>query len=207
MNSFPKYIILFIILCSLSSFAQKYTISGYIKDNSSNEDLIGANVVIKELNVGTVSNKYGFFSITVPKGKYTVEISFISFKTVIKTVDLNKSIKLTIDLETNSYMTDEVLVTGERTDENIKSKEMSVIKMPVDRIKELPVLFGEVDILKTIQLLPGVQSGGEGSSGFYVRGGGPDQNLILLDDAVVYNASHLMGFMSVFNADAVNDID
>jgi outer membrane receptor for ferrienterochelin and colicin len=109
-------------------------------------------------------------------------------------------------MQLDSYMTDEVVVSGERSDENIKSKEMSIIKMHVDRIKELPVLMGEVDILKTIQLLPGVQSGGEGSSGFYVRGGGPDQNLILLDDAVVYNASHLMGFMSVFNSDAINDI-
>ncbi len=206
MKSLSSYIFFIFIFCSLNSSAQKYTISGYVKDNSSNEDLIGANVVVKELNEGTVTNKYGFFSITIPKGKYTLEISFISFKTINRTIDLKKNIKLKINLETDSYMTDEVLVTGKRTDENIKSKEMSVIKMPVERIKELPVLFGEVDILKTIQLLPGVQSGGEGSSGFYVRGGGPDQNLILLDDAIVYNASHLMGFMSVFNADAVNDI-
>ncbi len=206
MKSLYNYIIFLIIICSLNVSAQKYTISGYIKDNSSNEDLIGANIVVKELNKGTVTNKYGFFSITVPKGKYTIEVSFISFKTITKIINLDKNIKLKISLETDSYLTDEVLVTGERTDENIKSKEISVIKMPVNRIKELPVIFGEVDILKTIQLLPGVQSGGEGSAGFYVRGGGPDQNLILLDDAVVYNASHLMGFMSVFNADAVNDI-
>lgn len=200
------YILSFLLLLNNIASAQKYTISGYVKDASSNEDLIGANIVIKELNIGAVTNKYGFYSLTVPKGNYQVEYSFISFKTVSKKIELNKNIKINIQMELDSYVTDEVIVSGERTDENIKSKEMSVIKMPVERIKELPVIFGEVDILKTIQLLPGVQSGGEGSSGFYVRGGGPDQNLILLDEAVVYNASHLMGFMSVFNADAINDV-
>ena len=198
--------ILLFFISILTISAQKYTISGYVKDFSSNEDLIGANVVIKELKVGTVSNKFGFYSITVPKGNYTVEFSFISFKTITKSINLDKNQKINIQLQVDSYMTDEVVVSGERTDANIKSKEMSVIKMPIKRIKELPALMGEVDILKSIQLLPGVQSGGEGSSGFYVRGGGPDQNLILLDDAVVYNASHLMGFMSVFNSDAINDI-
>ena len=203
-----KRIIYAIILLAtvLSASAQKYTISGYVKDSNSNEDLIGANIVVKELNIGAVTNKFGFYSITIPKGDYTIEYSFISFKTISKKLSLKQNIKLNINMHLDSYMTDEVVVSGERTDENIKSKEMSIIKMPVERIKELPVLMGEVDILKTIQLLPGVQSGGEGSSGFYVRGGGPDQNLILLDDAVVYNASHLMGFMSVFNADAINDI-
>lgn len=188
------------------AFSQKYTISGYVKDVNSNEDLIGANIVIKELNIGAVTNKYGFYSITIPKGKYQIEYSFISFKTITKKISLNKNLTINIQMEPDSYMTDEVVVSGERRDENIRKKEMSVIKMPVERIKEMPVIFGEVDILKTIQLLPGVQSGGEGSSGFYVRGGGPDQNLILLDEAVVYNASHLMGFMSVFNADAINDV-
>lgn len=194
------------LLISNSAMGQKYTISGFIKDNDSNEDLIGANVVVKELNSGTVTNKYGFYSFTVPQGDYTLEISFISFKTITQKIKLSKNLKLNFDMKADSYMTKEVIVSGKRTDENIKSKEMSVIEMPVERIKELPVIFGEVDILKTIQLLPGVQSGGEGSAGFYVRGGGPDQNLILLDDAVVYNASHLMGFMSVFNADAINNV-
>ena len=206
MKQHISLIIISLLFLSSASWAQKYTISGYVKDVSSNEDLIGANIVIKELKVGTVTNKYGFFSITIPKGKYHVEFSFISFKTITKEIELAKNTKMNIQMEADSYMTDEVVVTGERSDENIKSKEMSIIKMPVERIKELPVIFGEVDILKTIQLLPGVQSGGEGSSGFYVRGGGPDQNLILLDEAVVYNASHLMGFMSVFNADAINDV-
>lgn len=198
--------VILLISTHLFSNAQNFTISGYVKDQSSDEDLIGANIVIKELNKGTVANKYGFYSITIPKGKYQIEFSFISYKTELKSIDLNKNIQLNILLQPESYVTDEVLVSAERTDENVTNKAMSVIKMPVERIKELPVLFGEVDILKTIQLLPGVQSGGEGSAGFYVRGGGPDQNLILLDDAVVYNASHLMGFMSVFNADAINDV-
>ncbi len=199
-------LILFLLLLNYVSFSQKHTISGYVKDLSSNEDLIGANIVVKELNIGAVTNKYGFYSLTVPKGEYHIEYSFISFKTISKKISLTKNIKINIQMEIDSYVTDEVVVSGERTDENIKSKEMSVITMPVERIKEMPVIFGEVDILKTIQLLPGVQSGGEGSSGFYVRGGGPDQNLILLDEAVVYNASHLMGFISVFNADAINDV-
>ncbi|MBN2668651.1 MAG: TonB-dependent receptor [Bacteroidales bacterium] len=186
--------------------AQKYTISGYIRDVESGEELIGANIVIKPLNLGAVANKYGFYSLTVPEGEYVIEFSFISFKTITKNIQLKSNQKLNIELYPESLVADEVVVSAEKSDVNIKSKEMSVITMPVERIKELPVLFGETDILKSIQLLPGVQSGGEGSSGFYVRGGGPDQNLILLDEAVVYNASHLMGFMSVFNADVISDV-
>ena len=203
-----KFINIIFLVFFLSSFvnAQKYTLSGYIKDKASREDLIGVNIVVKELKIGTISNRYGFYSITLPKGNYTIEFSFLGYKTQTEKIHLTKSIKKNILFEEASYMTKEVVISSERTDQNIKGKEMSVIKMPVERIKEVPVLFGETDVLKTLQLLPGVQSGGEGDVGLYVRGGGPDQNLIMLDESVVYNASHLMGFVSVFNADAINDV-
>ncbi len=199
-------IALYSVFCVSSLMAQNYTISGYVRDASSNEELIGASVVIKGKQMGVITNKYGFYSITLAKGNVELEISYLGFKTIVKKLILDKDINLNVKLEADSYTTQEVVVSAQKTDENVRSKELSIVKMPIERIKELPVIFGETDILKSIQLLPGVQSGGEGSAGFYVRGGGPDQNLILLDEAVVYNASHLMGFMSVFNSDAVSDI-
>lgn len=187
-------------------FSQKYTISGYIKDNSSGEELIGANIYVKELSNGTISNQYGYYSITLPKGTYTLQVSFIGFQDYTKNINLNKNIKLNINVSSKAIQTKEVVISTERG-KNIESTQMGAVKLPVEKIKSLPAFMGEVDILKTIQLLPGVQSGGEGNTGFYVRGGGPDQNLILLDEATVYNASHLFGFFSVFNADAVKDIN
>ena len=187
--------------------AQKHTISGYVRDLNSGEDLIGANVYIKELSKGTITNTYGFYSITIPAGNYSFAVSFIGYKDYTKKIKLDKNYKLNVSIGENIITTGEVVVTGERPEDNIESTQMGAIKLPVASIKKLPAIFGEVDILKTIQLLPGVQSGGEGNAGFYVRGGGPDQNLILLDEAVVYNASHLFGFFSVFNSDAVKDIN
>ena len=187
-------------------FGQKYTISGYVKDNSTGEDMIGANVYIKEISKGTVSNQYGFYSITVPKGKYTIAVSFIGYQDFTKKIILDKNIKLNIQSKPNVIVAKEAVVSSERT-KNIESTQMGAVRLPVEKIKVMPAFMGEVDIIKTIQLLPGVQSGGEGNTGFYVRGGGPDQNLILLDEAVVYNAAHLFGFFSVFNADAVKDIN
>jgi len=198
-------IILFIFLSTII-FAQKYTISGYVKDNSSGEELIGANVYIKELLKGTTSNQYGFYSITLPKGKYTLQVSFIGYQDFSKEIDLTKNVKLNINVKPKIIQTKEIVISSERG-KNVESTQMGAVKLPVEKIKELPAFMGEVDVLKTIQLLPGVQSGGEGNTGFYVRGGGPDQNLILLDEATVYNASHLFGFFSVFNADAIKDIN
>ena len=204
----PKLIsIFFILLFSVNSIAQnKYTISGYIQDESSGENLIGVSVYEKETFKGTSSNTYGFYSLTLPQGNYTIVYSYIGMQEQTVNINLNKNIKQNIALSSESILTDEVTISAERK-KNLESTKVSQIKLDVQKVKQLPALMGEIDILKTIQLLPGVQAGGEGSSGFYVRGGGPDQNLILLDGATVYNASHLFGFFSVFNADAIKDIN
>lgn len=204
-----KIIALFIFLAfnTTVNAQKKHTISGYVKDAKSGESLYGATVYVKSLGKGVVTNQYGFYSLTLPKGKYKIKTSFIGYEDFSKELNLNKDIKLNIELLPKVFMTKTVVVKSERVDKNVKSVQMSAVKIPVSEIKEIPVLFGEVDVLKTIQLLPGVQSGGEGSTGFYVRGGGPDQNLIILDEAAVYNASHLFGFFSVFNGDAVKDVN
>ena len=189
-----------------TAFAQKYTLNGYVREKSTGEDLLGATIYIEELHNGTVSNAYGFYSLTLPKGKYNITVSFIGFSKFHKLVELNKNTSLNFDLENVSITTEEVLVIADRTDKNVKNTRTGTIKLGMKKITELPAFMGEVDILKTIQLLPGVQSAGEGNAGFYVRGGGPDQNLILLDEAVVYNSSHLFGFFSVFNADAIQSV-
>ena len=201
-----KYLILFImIVISLYSFSQqKYTISGFVNDSENGESLIGVNVIVKEKLVGTTSNTYGFYSLTLPEGSYEISFTYIGFETLKKSVTLNKNISLNIDLRTASTDIDEVTIVAEET--VVERTQTSIVEVPVQQIKNIPALLGEVDVLKAIQLLPGVQSGGEGTSGFYVRGGGPDQNLILLDGVPVYNASHLFGFFSVFNADAIKNV-
>lgn len=194
------------VFCFSNSFAQtNYTISGYVKDAFSGESLLGASILIKEINKGTQSNEYGFYSITLPAGKYTVISSYLGFNNKVDTLRLNKNIRLNINLSSKAIQSAEVTVTSKRADENVKSTQMSTQTLEMEKVKTLPVILGEVDILKTLQLLPGVQSAGEGNSGFYVRGGGPDQNLVLLDEAVVYNTGHLFGFFSVFNSDAINN--
>lgn len=199
-------IIIILILTNIVNAQEKSTISGHIKDASTGEELIGASIFIKELKIGGITNVYGFYSITIPNGKYSVEYSFIGYKTIITKLNLTNSINNNIELSPSISSLDEVVVTAEAADKNIRATEMSVIKLSPKEIKAIPVLFGEQDILKTIQLMPGVKAAGEGNSGFYVRGGGSDQNLILLDEAPVYNAAHLMGFFSVFNSDAVKDM-
>lgn len=201
--------ILFIILLTAISsvlFAQKYTISGYVREKSSGEDLIGANVYVKGSSIGTTSNQYGFYTLSLQKGTYTIIYSFIGYDDYSETITLDKDIKKNIELGNSVITTKEVVIAADKG-ENVGSTQMGQVRLAIEKVKVIPAFLGEVDVLKTIQLLPGVQSSGEGSSGFYVRGGGPDQNLILLDDATVYNASHLMGFFSVFNADAVKDIN
>ncbi|HNW90501.1 MAG TPA: TonB-dependent receptor [Bacteroidales bacterium] len=207
-NFYKTSLLLFLFfLINLSIFAQKFTISGYVKDNATGEFLIGANVYLKELMKGTTTNTYGFYSITVEKGEYNLVTSFVGYKDVDEKVTLDKNVKLNINLEPNVITTSEVVISGEREDKNTQSTEVGRVEIPIDRIKKLPALLGETDVIKAIQLTPGVQSAGEGNTGFYVRGGGPDQNLILLDEAVVYNASHLLGFFSVFNADALKNAE
>ena len=201
-----KYLILSIlVVISIDSFSQqKYTISGFINDNENGESLIGVNVIVQEKLVGTTSNTYGFYSLTLPEGSYEISFTYIGFETLKQSVNLNKNISLNIDLISSSTDIGEVTILSEET--VVERTQTSIVEVPVQQIKNIPALLGEVDVLKAIQLLPGVQSGGEGTSGFYVRGGGPDQNLILLDGVPVYNASHLFGFFSVFNADAIKNV-
>ena len=194
------------LITNLCFAQEKHTISGYIKEASTGEDLIGANIYIQELFKGTSTNQYGFYSITVPEGDYTLRVSYLGFSDYSQKITLNKNFRVNIPLQNAAIVTEEIVIESEKPEENVKSGTMGTIGMEVQQIKALPALLGEVDVLKTIQLLPGVQTAGEGNSGFYVRGGGPDQNLILLDEAVVYNASHLFGFFSVFNADAIKNI-
>lgn len=192
------------MLC-LNVFSQKkYTISGYVNDKETGESLIGVNVIWKEKFQGTTSNTYGFFSLTLPEGEVNIDFSYIGYELTSKTINLNKDIRLNIELTSSSTNIQEVTIVGEET--VVERTQSSIVEVPVEQIKNIPALLGEVDVLKAIQLLPGVQSGGEGTSGFYVRGGGPDQNLILLDGVPVYNASHLFGFFSVFNADAIKNV-
>jgi hypothetical protein len=200
------FIILF--LCSINIFAQeKYTLSGTVKDLSNGEDLIGLTIFVKELpGTGTVSNVYGFYSLTLPKGEYTIQYSYVGFQTQEYKINFNQNNKKDIELGSGANELEAFEVNAEKEDGNIRSTEMSVTKIDMKEIESIPVLFGERDVLKTIQLLPGVATGGEGSSGFFVRGGSADQNLILLDEAPVYNASHLLGFFSVFNSDAIKDL-
>lgn len=204
-----KQLILGFILLGLvvTGFSQeKYTISGYIKDTLSGETLIGANLGIKSAGKSIVSNGYGFFSITLPKGNYQLVASFIGYQSKEINIDLNENKVFNMLLLPNSAVINKVTVVARRRDNNVKTAQMGKFEMNVSTAKALPAFFGEVDILKTLQLLPGVRNAGEGNAGFYVRGGGPDQNLILLDDAVVYNTGHLFGFFSVFNADAIKNV-
>jgi hypothetical protein len=200
-------ILFFLMLFSSGLFAQnKYTVSGYVKDKSNGENSVGATVYIKELLKGTTTNNSGFYSITIEEGAYTLVISYVGFKSIEQKINLTKDTRLNYEIESDAITSDEFVITGERGDQNTEETTMSTVDLDVKKIKSLPALFGEVDVLKTIQLLPGVQGAGEGNTGFYVRGGGPDQNLILLDGATVYNASHLAGFVSVFNSDAIKDV-
>jgi hypothetical protein len=184
----------------------KYTLSGTIKDAANGETMIGATVYVVENKIGTATNLYGFYSIQLPEGNYTIQYSLIGYQTKTIKVNLNKDIKQDIELSEIQTTLNEVEITSEREDANVKSVEMSVQKLDIKTINKIPALLGEVDIIRSIQLLPGVTTVGEGASGFNVRGGGVDQNLILLDEAPVYNSSHLFGFFSVFNPDAVKDV-
>jgi len=187
--------------------SDKFTLSGTIKDASNGEDLIGATILIKEIpNTGAFSNEYGFYSLTLPAGEYTVMVRYVGYDMLEETIVLDDNKKLSFELEFEEGAIDTVLITAERDNENVSSAEMGVLKLDPKEVRNIPVLFGERDIVKTLQLLPGVKPAGEGNSGFYVRGGGTDQNLILLDEAPVYNASHLLGFFSVFNSDALKDV-
>lgn len=204
-----KFVITLLLnLLLLSSlFSQEmFTISGTIKDAANGEALIGVNVFAREQKTGASTNVYGFYSITLPKGKHTLSISYLGYYKLIQTTDLKENSTLNFELKEEGNVLNELVVKGEREDENVRSVEMSVNKVEMRTIKKMPALLGEVDVIRSIQFLPGVSSIGEGSSGFNVRGGAIDQNLVLLDEAPVYNSSHLMGFFSIFNPDVVKDV-
>jgi hypothetical protein len=194
-------------LLPLAAFGQKLTISGTIKDAANGEDLIGAVVSVKgQPSAGATTNTYGFYSLTLPAGSYTLICQYIGYKPEEKAIDLQANTTLNISLATASRDLQEVVVKTDRADRNISQTQMGMFKLDPKQIESVPVLFGEKDIIKVLQMTPGVKAAGEGNAGFYVRGGAADQNLILLDEAPVYNASHMLGFFSVFNSDALKDV-
>lgn len=198
---------LIIILTAFTSFSQeKFTLSGTIKDSKNNETLIGVNIYIPALKIGTTTNEYGFYSLTVPRGEHQIEISYVGYQPLQQTIILNQNTKSNFSISESGQELQEVIITDNKGKINIKSPEMSVNKLSISTIKKMPVVLGEVDVLKSILLLPGVTNAGEGASGFNVRGGGADQNLILLDEATIFNSSHVFGFFSVFNPDAIKDL-
>ncbi|WP_439558197.1 TonB-dependent receptor, partial [Dyadobacter sp.] len=192
--------------CLQVSAQNRHTVSGYVKDKANGEGLIGVSVYVREASTGVVTNPYGFYSITLPDGTYTLVFSYIGYQKVTKEVTLDADKTISIEMVDESNQLQEVTVSTQREDENVRSIEMSVNKVEMKTIRKMPALLGEVDLIRSIQLLPGVTTVGEGASGFNVRGGDVSQNLVLLDEAPVYNSSHLFGFFSVFNPDAVKDV-
>jgi len=196
------------LLLTLTGTAQtRYSVNGIVRDKASGEVLIGASISIQEIpRSGILSNAYGFYSISAPAGQYHLLISFSGYQTDTVDLPLTKNLEVPVELVTTGNQLDAVVVSATKKNENVTRPLMGVQKLTTSEIKNVPVLFGEKDVLKTIQLLPGIQFAGDGNSGFFVRGGGADQNLILLDEATVYNPSHLLGFFSTFNSDAIKDI-
>lgn len=201
------FLSIFLLSSLIVSAQTKFTLSGTVKDASTGETLIGATLKLKEAQNGTISNAYGFYSITAAQGSYTLQVNYVGYQPFIKEVDLSKNQQIAVQLEPANNLQEVVITGGTRKDQNVSSPQMGLEKLNMAQINSVPVLFGERDVVKAIQLVPGVKSGGEGNTGFYVRGGASDQNLILLDEAVVYNASHLFGFFSTFNSDAIKDVN
>ena len=198
---------LVLILASFAMFAQeKFTLSGTISEAQSGETMIGVNVLIPALQTGVVTNQYGFYSITLPKGTHQVIYTSLGFESYTQTIELNAAVNNSISLFETTEMLDVVILETDVEKTNIKTPQMSVTTLKANTIKRIPVVLGEADVLKAITLLPGVTNAGEGASGFNVRGGAADQNLVLLDEATLYNSSHLFGFFSVFNPDAIKDL-
>jgi hypothetical protein len=201
------FFLLLLLLLSSSggALAQQFTVSGFIKDSTNGESLPGATIQVLHSTDGVHTNNYGFYSITLPAGNYILLFSFLGYEAKALALTLNENISQNLELSPRTYQAKEVVITDKRKDANVKSTDMGRVELSSVQVKKLPALMGEVDVLKALQLMPGVQAAGEGNAGFYVRGGGPDQNLILLDEAPVYNTGHLFGFFSVFNADAIRN--
>lgn len=201
-----RLIVILTLFGFISYSQEKFTVKGYIKDKKNGEVLIGAVVQKKGTTIGVSANEYGFYSLTLPKGEHTLVFTYLGYVSLEKKINLNENITLNVELEETANQLQEVEIVSEAEDKNVKSIEMSVAKLDIKQVEKIPALLGEVDIVRAVQLLPGVTTVGEGASGFNVRGGNVDQNLILLDDAPVFNSSHLFGFFSVFNPDAVKDL-
>src|SRR5688572_14824439 len=195
----------FVLSITVAFSQDKVTLNGYVKDADNGEELIGVAVYIPELKAGAVTNAYGFYSITLPKGTYEIQYSYLGYKFQTIKKELTGNTAFNVELRTEATVIEEVVVTGKPIDENVVSLQMSKNTLDLNQVRKLPALFGEVDILKSIQMLPGVITAGEGTSAFYVRGGSADQNLILNDEAPIYDPSHLFGLFSVFNADVIKE--
>lgn len=201
-----QFLLFILCISALAGSAQRVTLSGTIRDSKTGEVLIGATVYAPDLKTGTITNAYGYYVLSTDKGPQTIQFQFVGYLSHEAKLDLSKDQVLNVELVPVDEAIDEVVVKAKGPDSNVSQTEMSVARLNPKDAEVIPVLFGERDVMKTLQLMPGVKSAGEGSSGFYVRGGGLDQNLILLDEAPVYNASHLLGFFSVFNSDAIKDV-
>jgi hypothetical protein len=205
-----KVLLIPIVLCLflVKAYSQeKYTISGIISDAESGETMIGATISVKELTAtGTITNAYGYYSLTLPKGEYTVVFSYLGYKSIENIIDLSEDKRLDYKLSPDSETLEAVVVMAKKKNDNITSEEIGIEKLNPQEIKKIPVLFGEQDVIKTLTLTPGVKTSSEGSGGMFVRGGNNSQNLVLLDEATVYNSNHLMGFFSTFNSDAIKDL-
>ncbi|ATP55877.1 hypothetical protein CPT03_05065 [Pedobacter ginsengisoli] len=203
---FVPILLLFICFCQFAFSQNKFTISGVVTDEGTGETLIGASIILTGTEAtGTVTNAYGFYSLSALEGVYELSVSFIGYKTLKQSITISKNVRQSFVLPTDNQL-NEVVISADKRDGNVSSPQMGLQKINIREINNVPVLLGERDVLKTLQLLPGIKSAGEGNSGFYVRGGSTDQNLILLDEAPVYNASHLLGFFSTFNSDAIKDL-
>ena len=205
-NCCKGFLLGIVLFLQANLFGQsKHTLSGYITDSLSSESIIGATLSVNGKGRGVNSNQFGYYSITLPEGEYDILITHIGYNAQPLRVKLNADTSLNIHLSPKATIYVEVIVSSRKRDANVKSAQMGKFDLSMNQVKSLPVLLGEIDILKTIQLLPGVRNAGEGNTGLYVRGGGPDQNLIMLDDAIVYNTGHLFGFFSIFNSDAIKN--
>ena len=197
-------LLLTLLLC-LPLTAQHYTVSGYITDASAEETMIGATLYDRTSGSGTVTNAYGFYSLTLPQGAVNIAASYVGYTSQEQSIVLTNDTVINFALRPHSRL-DEVTIVGNRLDLGVRGSQMSAVEIPVAQIKAVPAMFGETDVLKVLQLLPGVQSGTEGSAGLYVRGGSPDENLMLIDGVPVYNVNHMFGFFSAFNADAIKNV-
>jgi len=202
-----QFVIAFFLLSSITLFSQqRFTLSGTITEASSNETLIGVTLLVPDLNTGVTTNDYGFYSLTLPEGDYQIRLSYLGYQDIVQTISLTQDLRLNFEMFEEVEQLEEVVVTEDVEKINIRKPQMSVNTLSVQTIKKIPVILGEADVIKSLLLLPGVTSAGEASSGFNVRGGAADQNLILLDEATIFNSSHLFGFFSVFNPDAIKDV-